>query len=559
MFDLYFTVIMKPTSAACIALILWSTTVVALPNPSHIRRGDHHIGFDCDVPHHNDNLPLFSLGHSTKFPDEKLEDILKSAAPGAKLTEKKSDDGSRYFYDGTRLAGYYDHGTGETAVFPKLGSLKPGFDFDTSALSRLARKDSVVPDDDTKHSIVIGSRLGGSQKTPGGAVSPPATYLLESIIQREVRYEKQSYPVCGPGTKASFSFGSDGSIKSFSHKWRTARSHDSTIVPLSQDIIRSNVAAQLSAANINANVTITSIDLCFFDSGNQFIQPVFRYNATVSHPFGLSDGLITGYVPAGGKEIEPLPSLNPPADQIIPTFTGNNNSTNSSTITRSVASKRQEGGITVGRYAMKGDQYTPQIVVDENAFWSGLSSVSSSFVNSQYYWDEPFIYESDASYFVDAVNVAFTEGHGNVHYFTTDEALDNWGGVHISDDLPDNGYGPGAGGSLAYWIIRSCDTISTPIDYSAADYDQAFAPWWKVFNGMHAVMGYRTLAAVGDNEMANVGKALAMGQSVVHGWMSAALGGGKTSAVTVCGHDDDTVYDIGNVGKPGCLQIWWYA
>jgi hypothetical protein len=70
---------------------------------------------------------------------------------------------------------------------------------------------------------------------------------------------------------------------------------------------------------------------------------------------------------------------------------------------------------------------------------------------------------------------------------------------------------------------------------------------------------YRTEAEVYDNEMGKVGKALGMGQSVVHGWMSAALGGRKTSAVTVCGHDDDTIFDIANIGKPGCLQIWWYS
>jgi hypothetical protein len=206
---------------------------------------------------------------------------------------------------------------------------------------------------------------------------------------------------------------------------------------------------------------------------------------------------------------------------------------------------------------MSNDQYSPQIVVDENAFWNGLSSVSSSFVNSQYYWDEPFIYESDASTFVNAVNVAFTEGHGNVHMFTTNELEPNWGPVQISSDIPTNGYGPGAGGKLAYWIIRACDTISTPLEYSAADFHKAFDPWWRVFNGMHAVMGYRTLAAVYDNEMGNVGKALAKGQSVVHGWMNAAAGGGKTSAVVVCGHSDDTVYNIANLGRPGCLQIWW--
>jgi hypothetical protein len=563
---------MKGTPIASFAFILWSTAVVALPRHGHTRRdSDSRIGFDCVFPHHNNNLPLFSLGQASQFPVSELQDILKLAAPGKKLTEStipggrlisKTVDvtGSRYFYDGDRLISYFDNDTGETSVFPTLGSLTPGTDFDTSGISQLAANTAIVPDDDTKHSIVVGSALGGSQKTVDGEASPPATYLLESIIQREVEFENQLYPVCGPGTKASFSFGSDGNIKAFSHKWRTARSLNSAIKPLSQDAIQQNIAAQLSGANINANVTVKGVDLCFFDSGNNYIQPVYRYNATVSHPFGLSDSLIVGYIPAGGTAQEPLPSLNPSANQAMPTDTRNNNNLKASTIIpRSQTSKRQGSGITVGRYAMRGDQYSPQIVVDENDFWNGLSSVSSSFVNSQYYWDEPFIYESDAQYYVDNVNVAFTEGHGNVHYFTTDETLPNWGGVQIPGDLPANGFGPGAGGSLAYWIIRSCDVVSTPIDYPAADYDDAFDPWWQVFNGMHAVMGYRTEAAVYDNEMENVGKALAMGQSVVHGWMSAALGGGKTSAVTVCGHDDDTVFDIGNIGKPGCLQIWWYS
>lgn len=40
-----------------------------------------------------------------------------------------------------------------------------------------------------------------------------------------------------------------------------------------------------------------------------------------------------------------------------------------------------------------------------------------------------------------------------------------------------------------------------------------------MFNRMHAVMGYRTTAAVGDNEMGEV-----VGQSAVHGWRNAAAG-----------------------------------
>jgi hypothetical protein len=371
--------------------------------------------------------------------------------------------------------------------------------------------------------------------------------------------ENDQYPVCGPGTEASFKFSADGSVVGLTHKWRTARNTNSNLSPLSQDTIQSNIAAQLSAANINTNVTVLSIDLCFYDSGEKFIQPVYRYNATVSHPFGLGDGVILGYIPAGGNPPEPLPTLNPPSDQVIPTFSPNStvsNSTGTNNTASPVIYKRD--GITVGRFCMRGDQYSPQMVVDENAFWSGLSSVSSSFVNSQYYWDEPFIYENDAQYFVDNVNIAFTEGHGNVHLFCTDETLDGWGVVHIPSDLPTSGFGPGAGGSLAYWIIRACQTVSTPADYSAADFDLAFDPWWSVFNGMHAVMGYHSDAAVYDNEMGSVGEALAQGQSAVHGWLNAAKGGGSTSAVVVCGHDDDTIYQIEDVGKPGCLRIWWW-
>lgn len=163
--------------------LLWSTAVVALPKPGLAKRDNRQIEFDCDVPRYNDNLLLFSLGHSSPFPDDTLEDILKSAALGVKLNEKKGDNGSRYFYNGDRLAGYYDHSTSETAVFPKVGSLNPGTDFDTRAISRLAGNDAVILDDDTKYSIVIGSRLGGSQKTSGGSASPLATYLLEFIIQ----------------------------------------------------------------------------------------------------------------------------------------------------------------------------------------------------------------------------------------------------------------------------------------------------------------------------------------------------------------------------------------
>lgn len=33
---------------------------------------------------------------------------------------------------------------------------------------------------------------------------------------------------------------------------------------------------------------------------------------------------------------------------------------------------------------------------------------------------------------------------------------------------------------------------------------------------------------------------------------------GRAAAVAVCGHGDDLVTDIENLGRPGCLEMWWY-
>ena len=76
--------------------------------------------------------------------------------------------------------------------------------------------------------------------------------------------------------------------------------------------------------------------------------------------------------------------------------------------------------------------------------------------------------------------------------------------VNIDTDIPSggsNGYGGGAGasGDLAYWIIHSCEVLPTPADYSAENRRLAYDTWWDVFNGMHAVLSYRTQMFIADN------------------------------------------------------------
>ncbi|KAH0561958.1 hypothetical protein GP486_003335 [Trichoglossum hirsutum] len=556
---------MKGITIPALASLLLSTTVTGLPgfSQSKFNHGKRDYGYkvnwgDFPFPYFDEKLPLFSLGDTVQFPPELLAEIFKTAAPGVEV-KNQTVNSSSFFYDGDRLTAFFDKNTGETSVFPRLELLKPAASI-SGNISRYLKDLRIFPEDDTIPSIVIGSNLLGSRKEKDAVVSNPAIYLKESLIQRSINHGNQRSTVCGPGTKASFSFGSDGAIKALSHRWRSARNLGSALSPMPQDKVRQAITDQLAAANIT-NATVTSVDLCFYDSGYKYIQPVYRYNATVSHPSGVADNLVVGYIPVSGKAPEALPNLNPPVDQPQPSAAGINPHPTPNNITR-----RQEAPVTVGRYAMSNDIFSPQIVVDENSLWSGLSLAAliaggffsfPEFINSQYYWDEPFIYEANNRQFANGVNFAFTEGHGNVHLFTTNETEPNWGVVNIAD-IPPTGFGPGSDGALAYWIIRACRTLSTPADYSTADFNQAFDVWWPVFNGLHAVMGYRSDAQVFDNEIGAVGFRIGLGAGVVFAWLEAARGGGKTSAMTVCGHTDDTIFQRQNLGRPGCLQEWWY-
>jgi hypothetical protein len=70
---------------------------------------------------------------------------------------------------------------------------------------------------------------------------------------------------------------------------------------------------------------------------------------------------------------------------------------------------------------------------------------------------------------------------------------------------------------------------------------------------------------------------LSIGMPVVSAWLSTVHGAsaysgnptypahggivrpmGRASAITVCGRENDTVYDTTNIGPPSCLRVFWY-
>jgi hypothetical protein len=210
---------------------------------------------------------------------------------------------------------------------------------------------------------------------------------------------------------------------------------------------------------------------------------------------------------------------------------------------------------------MGGDGLSATFVDEGFGLWSGLHGASSRFVDAQYYWDNPNGYDAWAYAYTNAVHVAFSDGHGSPHSFLTNGGLPVSGEVTISADIYTKGFGSLAttGGKLAYWILGECSVISAPIDYPAGQGHLAFDPWWSVFQGgLRAAVGYRGLAQTDPPKWREVGGVLGRGASVVHGFMKTMLPTGKTSAVTRCGRDGDTIFQVGGLGRPDCLTIWWY-
>ncbi len=185
--------------------------------------------------------------------------------------------------------------------------------------------------------------------------------------------------------------------------------------------------------------------------------------------------------------------------------------------------------------------------------------------NTQYHYAEPRLYTSQADLFVDAVGVALTEAHGNWWHFSTLRMCCAM--VRLSN-LPASGYGR----ALAGWIIHSGEVIPSPAD-TAHSYD----PWWRVFGGLHSVVGYRTEMLIDDEVGGPYGADISAGAPVVGAWLqevaaaSAYAGGptyhdrnrgiteplGRPSTLSVCGHADDSIYDNKRLPPATCLQSWW--
>ncbi len=464
------------------------------------------ISFAADVPSVKGALPLYRLVHGpapTKFLSEILGDSGKLAPEGSLLVARDARGVMHGFADGS---------TGEAQLFPDLaegsGRARPA-----EYLARFAARVFSRPDVIPKDATVV--RFGtpapifaqGAQMNPtGGPTTGKAAPTLLFTYFPASRYIA-GLPVEGQGSHVTVGIGNDGSIRAFVHKWNGALADGSVMPTANVDQVEREIAAQLVRFRPRYGaIRVDSITPAYYDGNAKFIQPVYEFVATLgADTRGTLQDHVRGYVPVG-RLAEPLPVIGADAAGPAP-------SAPAPAQTNARHAMGNPSRITLGQYVNRACTGGPPNCLDmANAYVNGFDNPFAAIsgfapiVRTQYYWAYSFEVLGAANSYLNAVNVAYTNPHGDWWLNTT---IGNY--VPTGDPWTVNqigtggnpGYGAAAGGQLATWIIDSCEIIPSYYDlqYSTGNGWTAFNNWWPVFQGLHRALGFRTQMLLGEDSM----------------------------------------------------------
>lgn len=118
-------------------------------------------------------------------------------------------------------------------------------------------------------------------------------------------------PVFSPGTKAMIAVPKDDSIRAIAHRWRYASITDQKLAPLPPTEIAKSIVAQLDTIPESADVKVDRVTVSYYDGGKEFLQPVYRFTATVvfrNRKLRGTNRHLSGFVSIG-EAVEPLPTL----------------------------------------------------------------------------------------------------------------------------------------------------------------------------------------------------------------------------------------------------------
>lgn len=536
------------------------------------------------IPLVTESMPVYELREAVVASQDFLSSIIENIAPDITFGPPGYGGALTAYFNDTLVA-FIDPINGESGVLPFMEPLTPSGDLAEKAKTiaiRLAANETLFPRQDYEKIVVLDPiTLARSISVGQTAASAIEETLAYTRFQRYVN----EYPVVGPSTRAMIAVAGDSSIHGFAHRWRPFSPSNITVAPYSRDKIAKTIFAQASiSADLGQNITVDNVTVMYYDGGPNFLQPVYRWEATVrsSQPPNpkIPTGTIRrfGYVSIGEASEFLVPVCDTQVEGPLPAYPFSPFSRDSQDALKLPSGLETDSRVQVkiGRYVDRYDNVG--WINSAISFWNELlvGAVSSNrklhFIDSQYYWAYPFEFLKEKNSYINTVNIALNEVHGDWNFFWT---LSNTGdSLNLTNVDAVGGYGRHAGGSLAYWILHSCEVIPTQTDESTS-----FDVWWGIFRGIHSVMGYRTEMWICDGVTTDFGRLVGRGAPIVSSWFHAVAACpyygagdstyydgnrniwepmGRPSSVSVCGHVDDTAANIEGLRNPWCLIEHWF-
>ena len=171
------------------------------------------------------------------------------------------------------------------------------------------------------------------------------------------------------------------------------------------------------------------------------------------------------------------------------------------------------GDREIGGYVDKAeDRFVRNVWNFVKNFQSWQTVGSHRYLNTQYYFNQPYMMTTSHQNYVDKMDFAYIAGHGSGYYIQTNKSLSQ--GVDLRNAPA---YGDLAtGGDLEFMVIESCNTVATVPEAS----DWA-SPYKNMFQGLHQLVGFHTLSNSDNGIPNNYAHKLKANGGVWQSWFAA--------------------------------------
>ncbi|HEX6642025.1 MAG TPA: DUF6345 domain-containing protein [Thermoanaerobaculia bacterium] len=320
-------------------------------------------------------------------------------------------------------------------------------------------------------------------------------------------------------------------------RWDRAENQIASVFvqPLNDTILRSRVESEFSDPDEKIIEVLSTPELVYYDDRHT-LTPVYRVVVSVNHRDGAPADRMAILFPADGSAKPVPPSAGALPDECKQPLEVN------------------PAGIRVDRYVLKGDDNL--WLANALAFNSKLSMNPGTLALRRFCYLKARMLAAKKAEFIDSSHIALIESHGLPGEVAVGGAagwvsLDGVGGFGSQTD------------SLRLLILHSCQVIQTGDDNRKG----WAARWFKVFDGLHTVLGYRTTMEINDGVSAAFATHLGNDKPLIRSWFaevvaaydtaSAANKSGRAAAITSCGEGNAKRSDLKRMLAPPCLVSFW--